>query len=568
VDQSHPASETTTGLTQNGIAMESNTEQPTELKSVLKCELFNDHFQNSKRYPIKKAQLIVADVPYNVGKNAYGSSPEWYIDGDRNNGESKLANKEFFDTDKDFRIPEFMHFCSKMLIPEPKDRGKAPCMVVFCSFEQQFILIEEAKKHGLMNYINLVFVKNSSAQVLKANMRIVGNCEYALILYRGKLPKYNNHGKMIYNAIPWEDDLNSKKIHPCLPAGEKVFFNNGWKNIEDVKIGDSNSYGMVISTSRHYADKLIEITCGDDKTVSTWNHPFLIKRGNSIYWINAEQIKETDLVLKLVSLYNAEKPYTNNYKGTSCKKNTRKHKKVISGLEKTMMEGLDLSTVSFGNSIMEKCLSVCRYITKILIKQTMTFPICNLLHPLNTSGITLVADLSMENGKSLVQNVWNSSQQLLNTGIIQTDGLQVGYVKNASLKKVLRQEKFFLQMVGSVKTIQERTMVYNLTIDGIPAFDTKIGVSHNTEKPVKLIGKLIEIFTDVGDVVIDPVAGSASTLIAANRLGRNAYGFEIKKDFFKLATDRINHELSQHKMFDLTPKRKYKQTEMLDSLAT
>lgn len=182
--------------------------------SEIKCELFNDHFQNSKRYPVRKAQLIIADIPYNIGKNAYGSSPEWYIGGDNKNGESKLANKEFFDTDKDFRIPEFLHFCSKMLIPEPKDRGAAPCMIVFCAFDQQFILIEEAKKHGLNNYINLVFVKDSSAQVLKANMRIVGNCEYGLILYRDKLPKFNNFGKMIFNAIPWESDKNLEKIHP------------------------------------------------------------------------------------------------------------------------------------------------------------------------------------------------------------------------------------------------------------------------------------------------------------------------------------------------------------------
>src|ERR1017187_18256 len=180
----------------------------------MKHELFNDHFQNSKRYAIKKAQLIIADIPYNVGKNAYGSSPEWYVGGDNKNGESELANKEFFDTDKDFRIPEFLHFCSKMLIPEPKETGKAPCMIVFCAFDQQFILIEEAKKHGLNRYINLVFVKNSSAQVLKANMRVVGNCEYGLILYRDKLPKFNNHGKMIFNAIPWESDTNSEKIHP------------------------------------------------------------------------------------------------------------------------------------------------------------------------------------------------------------------------------------------------------------------------------------------------------------------------------------------------------------------
>lgn len=186
--------------------------EPVEKK--LKQELFNDHFQNSKRYPVQKAQLIIADIPYNVGKNAYGSSPEWYIDGDNKNGESHLANKEFFDTDKDFRIPEFLHFCSKMLIPEPKETGKAPCMIVFCAFDQQFELIEEAKKHGLNKYINLVFVKNSSAQVLKANMRVVGNCEYGLILYRDKLPLFNNHGKMIMNAIPWETDANSEKIHP------------------------------------------------------------------------------------------------------------------------------------------------------------------------------------------------------------------------------------------------------------------------------------------------------------------------------------------------------------------
>jgi site-specific DNA-methyltransferase (adenine-specific) len=179
-----------------------------------KCELFNDHFQNSKRYAIQKAQLVIADIPYNVGKNAYGSSPEWYIDGDNTKGESKLANSEFFDTDKDFRISEFMHFCSKMLISEPKETGKAPCMIVFCAFDQQFELIEEAKKHGLNKYINLVFVKNSSAQVLKANMRVVGNCEYGLILYRDKLPKFNNHGKMIFNAIPWEKDGVSEKIHP------------------------------------------------------------------------------------------------------------------------------------------------------------------------------------------------------------------------------------------------------------------------------------------------------------------------------------------------------------------
>ena len=45
--------------------------------------LYHDHFQNYKVYQIPKAQLIIADIPYNIGKNAYGSNPSWYIDGDR-----------------------------------------------------------------------------------------------------------------------------------------------------------------------------------------------------------------------------------------------------------------------------------------------------------------------------------------------------------------------------------------------------------------------------------------------------------------------------------------------------
>lgn len=179
--------------------------------------LINDHFQNFKGYQIPPAQLVIADIPYNVGVNAYGSNPSWYIDGDNKNGASELAGTSFFDTDENFKVTEFMHFCSKLMKKEPKERGKAPCMIVFCSFEQQFSLIELARKYEINNYINLVFRKNFSAQVLKANMRIVGNAEYGLLLYRDKLPKFNNDGKMIFNVIDWEKDPDDdlfQKIHP------------------------------------------------------------------------------------------------------------------------------------------------------------------------------------------------------------------------------------------------------------------------------------------------------------------------------------------------------------------
>lgn len=176
--------------------------------------LFNDHFQNIKRYNVPKAQLVLTDIPYNIGINAYGSNPSWYVGGNNKNGESELAGKAFFDTDLKFKIPEFFHFCNRMVKPEPKKRGEAGCMIVFCSFEQQFILIEEAKKYEFKNYINLVFRKDFSAQVLKANMRPVGNCEYALLLYRDKLPKFRNKGKMIFNCIDWIRDNTTPKVHP------------------------------------------------------------------------------------------------------------------------------------------------------------------------------------------------------------------------------------------------------------------------------------------------------------------------------------------------------------------
>ena len=52
-----------------------------DIQRKVKCELYNDSMQGWKCYPIQKAQLIIADVPYNVGTNFYGSNPMWYVGG-------------------------------------------------------------------------------------------------------------------------------------------------------------------------------------------------------------------------------------------------------------------------------------------------------------------------------------------------------------------------------------------------------------------------------------------------------------------------------------------------------
>lgn len=194
-----------------------------------KVEIYHDHFENAKHYGMPHAQLIIADIPYNLGNNAYASNPQWYVGGDNKNGESKLANSCFFDTDKDFKIGNFFDFCTRYLKKEPKlkkpDGGgkiksQSPAMIVFCAFEQMQMVIEQGKKHGLNKSYPLVFIKNYSSQVLKANMKIVGATEYAVVLYRDKLPKFNNideTGKnhMIFNWFEWKrDGKDIPKIHP------------------------------------------------------------------------------------------------------------------------------------------------------------------------------------------------------------------------------------------------------------------------------------------------------------------------------------------------------------------
>ena len=77
-------------------------------------------------------------------------------------------------------------------------------------------VIEYGKRYGFKKNYPLFFCKNYSAQVLKANMKIVGATEFAVVLYRDKLPKFNNGGHMVFNWFEWRRDSSREypKIHP------------------------------------------------------------------------------------------------------------------------------------------------------------------------------------------------------------------------------------------------------------------------------------------------------------------------------------------------------------------
>jgi site-specific DNA-methyltransferase (adenine-specific) len=80
---------------------------------------------------------------------------------------------------------------------------------------------------------------------------------------------------------------------------------------------------------------------------------------------------------------------------------------------------------------------------------------------------------------------------------------------------------------------------------GYPAVWTcnKISGRHPTEKPMELYTRFIEQFTDEGDLILDPFAGSGTTLEAAKLLGRRAIGIERDEKYCEIAAQRLRQEV-------------------------
>jgi DNA modification methylase len=88
---------------------------------------------------------------------------------------------------------------------------------------------------------------------------------------------------------------------------------------------------------------------------------------------------------------------------------------------------------------------------------------------------------------------------------------------------------------------------------------------HKTEKPVALMRELVADFTNPGQLICDPFAGSGTTGVAAVKLGRRFIGIEKEPRFFDIACARISRALSQPDMFVAVPKPE--QLSILDGAA-
>ncbi|HIT37484.1 MAG TPA: site-specific DNA-methyltransferase [Candidatus Onthousia faecipullorum] len=71
---------------------------------------------------------------------------------------------------------------------------------------------------------------------------------------------------------------------------------------------------------------------------------------------------------------------------------------------------------------------------------------------------------------------------------------------------------------------------------------------HPTQKPLSLMNALIELTTKPGQIVLDPFMGSGSTCVSAKLLGRKYIGFELDKNYYEIAVNRIKEINIQEKM--------------------
>jgi len=74
---------------------------------------------------------------------------------------------------------------------------------------------------------------------------------------------------------------------------------------------------------------------------------------------------------------------------------------------------------------------------------------------------------------------------------------------------------------------------------------------HPTAKPVALYEWILSRYASKGDKILDPMCGSANSLIACHNLGFDYVGFEIDKEYYEQGIKAIEREKAQLNLFDM-----------------
>ena len=109
-----------------------------------------------------------------------------------------------------------------------------------------------------------------------------------------------------------------------------------------------------------------------------------------------------------------------------------------------------------------------------------------------------------------------------------------GVFNNIKIKVVSKRKEY---NEGSLKDGITLADVWT-DISALP-HNSKEKVAHPTQKPISLMERIIEVFTNEGDTILDFCMGSGSTGVACKNLNRNFIGIEKYKQFFDIAKNRL-----------------------------
>ncbi len=104
-----------------------------------------------------------------------------------------------------------------------------------------------------------------------------------------------------------------------------------------------------------------------------------------------------------------------------------------------------------------------------------------------------------------------------------------------------------------MKNLNEGKQMKTVWTIPAPDNDEKLFGKHPTQKPVRLLERILLASTTENDLVFDPFMGSGTTGVAALKLNRKFVGCEIEDEFVKIATNRIKRAV-ENKLFSLNLK--------------
>lgn len=111
-----------------------------------------------------------------------------------------------------------------------------------------------------------------------------------------------------------------------------------------------------------------------------------------------------------------------------------------------------------------------------------------------------------------------------------------------------------LKGFGSVNGVT-KTDTYQINGGGSVGFQRDATQKlHVCPKPVNIMQRMVQRYTEPSDTILDPFMGSGTTLVACAKLGRKGIGIELDESYFEIACKRVDEAYRQPDMFVEQPK--------------